>query len=52
MAPMPTARAGFAAAAANGKIYAMGGAVLSDCSTVLTVEAYDPAGDFWITGLA
>ena len=34
MAPMPTARAGFAAAAANGKVYAMGGAVLNNCTTV------------------
>ena len=52
MAPMPTARAGFATAAANGKVYAMGGAVLNNCVTVPTVEAYDPVGDFWITGLA
>ena len=52
MAPMPSARAGFATAAANGKVYAMGGAVLTDCTTVLTVEAYDPVGDVWITGLA
>ena len=52
MAPMPTARAGFATAAANGKVYAMGGAVLNDCTTVLTVEAYDPVRDVWITELA
>ena len=49
MAPMPTARSGFATAAADGKVYAMGGAVLNTCVTVDTVEAYDPNGDFWIT---
>ena len=52
MAPMPTARAAFATAAANGKVYAIGGAVLDDCVTVPTVEAYDPDGDVWITDLA
>ena len=52
MAPMPTARAAFATAAANGRVYAIGGAVLDNCVTVPTVEAYDPVGDFWITGFA
>lgn len=52
MAPMPTARAGFATAAANGRIYAIGGAVLNDCASVSTVEAYNPVGDYWLTGLA
>lgn len=52
MAPMPTARSGFATAAVDGKVYAMGGAVLNTCVTVDTVEAYNPDGDFWITGLA
>ena len=52
MAPMPTARAAFATAAANGKVYAIGGASLKDCVTVDTVEAYDPVGDVWITGFA
>ena len=52
MAPMPTARAAFATAAANGRVYAIGGAVSADCVTVPTVEAYDPDGDFWITDLA
>ena len=32
MAPMPTARSGFATAAANGKVYAMGGAILYEGS--------------------
>ena len=50
-APMPTARAGFGAAAANGKVYAIGGAILNNCTTVATVEAYDPATDSWITNL-
>ena len=52
IAPMPTARSGVATAAANGKVYAMGGGVLDDCTTVLTVEAYDPVRDVWITELA
>lgn len=52
MAPMPTARGGFATAAAGGKIYTIGGAVIHDCATVPTVEAYDPALDLWTTGLA
>ncbi len=51
MAPMPTARSGFATAAADGKVYAIGGAVLDNCVTVPTVEAYNPDGDFWITEL-
>ena len=52
MAPMPTARAAFATAAASGKVYAIGGAILNNCVTVDTVEAYDPVGDVWITGFA
>ncbi|MBA2434048.1 MAG: hypothetical protein H0V54_03000 [Chthoniobacterales bacterium] len=52
MAPMPTARAGFAIAAADQKIYAIGGAVINDCTITSAVEAYDPAQDLWITGLA
>ena len=52
-APMPTARAGFAIAAANDgttdRVYVMGGAVLEDCTTVAIVEAYDPANDAWIS---
>ena len=49
-APMPTARAAFAIAAAGGKIYAIGGAVLNDCTISSKVEAYDPGTDSWITG--
>src|SRR4029434_5438080 len=41
-APMPTARVAFATAAVNGRVYAIGGAVSTDCVTVPTVEAYDP----------
>ena len=52
VAPMATGRAGFATAAASGRIYAIGGAVVNDCLSVPTVEAYDPVGDFWLTGLA
>ncbi|MEO8044454.1 MAG: putative Ig domain-containing protein [Spartobacteria bacterium] len=48
---MPTARAALATAAAGGKVYAIGGVILNDCVTVPTVEAYDPVGDVWITGL-
>jgi len=51
MAPMPTARSGFATAAANGKVYAMGGAILDTCVTVDTVEAYDPGNDTWTINL-
>ena len=51
VAPMLRARAAFATAAANGRVYAIGGAILDNCVTVPTVEAYDPVGDFWITGL-
>jgi N-acetylneuraminic acid mutarotase len=52
MAPMPTARAGFATAAAGGKIYAIAGAIVDHCSPIATVEAYDPAKDLWTTDLA
>lgn len=52
MAPMPTARAGFATAAAGGKIYAIAGAIVDHCSPIATVEAYDPDTDLWTTGLA
>ena len=52
MAPMPAGRVAVVTAAANGKIYAIGGAVLNDCKSVPTVEAYDPVGDFWLTGFA
>jgi N-acetylneuraminic acid mutarotase len=48
-APMPTARAAFATAAVNDKIYAIGGAILNDCVIVPTVEAYEPSSDSWNT---
>ena len=52
MAPMPTARTGFAIGAVGQKIYAIGGAVINDCAVVSQVEAYDPGADLWTTGLA
>lgn len=57
-APMPTARAGMAVAiakaseATGAKIYAIGGREAPDCSTLQTVQAYDPVMDKWTTGLA
>jgi N-acetylneuraminic acid mutarotase len=57
-APMPTARAGIAICKVNDPtgfkplIYAIGGRELNDCSTLQTVEAYDPATDTWTKGLA
>ena len=50
-APMPTSRAAFATAAADGRIYVIGGVVLDDCIPSNIVEAYNPAGDYWTTGL-
>ena len=47
VAPMPTVRSGFATSAADGKVYAMGGAVLSTCGIVDTVEAYQPRMGRW-----
>ncbi len=50
-ASMPTARFGLAAAAVNGKIYAIGGVNSSGGSEVFlnTVEVYDPATNTWST---
>jgi N-acetylneuraminic acid mutarotase len=45
---MPTARRHLAAAAVNGKIYAIGGFNL-DTYDLATVEEYDPLGDAWTT---
>lgn len=44
-ASMPTARNALAAAAVNGKIYAMGG--WTGTENTATVERYDPATDTW-----
>jgi len=47
---MPTARDFLAAAAVNGKIYAIGGMTSNFVSGVVsTVEVYDPATYTWIT---
>jgi len=44
---MPTARAGLAAAAVNGKIYTFGGSVSSSQGSLNTVEVYDPGSNSW-----
>jgi len=46
MAPMLTARSDLAAAAVNGKIYAIGGANSSGIN-LSTVEVYDPSTNAW-----
>lgn len=47
---MPTARAAFGIAAADGKIYVGGGTVTNGCSSAIGIlEAYDPATDSWAT---
>lgn len=50
-APMTAARDRLALAAAEGKLYAIGGSVLSagSGSAVATVEEYDPSTDRWTT---
>jgi N-acetylneuraminic acid mutarotase len=49
--PMPTARDAPAAVASNGRLYIVGGVVLSPTSFEITaaVEEYDPATDIWVT---
>lgn len=49
-APMPTARAGLAVAAVNGKIYAMAGDAGTSGTQVnlKTVEMYDPVANTWV----
>ncbi len=47
-ADMPTPRHGLATCVVNGKIYAIGGGVLThDDERLSTVEEYDPAADTW-----
>ena len=49
---MPTARQGLSASVVNGRIYAIGGGSCTpsvDCTSVPTVEEYDPATDAWRT---
>jgi N-acetylneuraminic acid mutarotase len=48
MALMPTARWNLAAAAVNGKIYAIGGSI-PNVADVNTVEVYDPSTNTWTT---
>jgi N-acetylneuraminic acid mutarotase len=45
VAPMPTGRGDLAAAAADGRIYAIGG--LSGASVLAVVEAYEPTANNW-----
>ncbi len=44
-APMPTSRSEIAAAALDGRIYAVGG--IAQWGTTALLEAYDPATDIW-----
>jgi len=46
-APMPTARFSFGVAVANGKIYALGGAVNSSSALLAVNEEYDPITNKW-----
>jgi N-acetylneuraminic acid mutarotase len=47
-APMPTARLWFSTSVVDGKIYAIGGALVST-EAISTVEVYDPVTDTWTT---
>jgi len=52
VAPMPTSRNGLAAAAVNGKIYAIGGlaaGLAASFTRVNAVEVYDPNSNSWST---
>ena len=50
---LQTARGGFAAVAMDGKLYALGGEVLSGANQALTsVEVFDPQQDAWVSGPA
>ena len=46
-ADMPTARSIYTTTAMNGIIYAIGGGLNNETTTVSTVEAYDPVTDSW-----
>lgn len=49
-APMITPRNSFAAAAVNGRLYAVGGrSQCGPCTALSSVEAYDPSTDTWIS---
>jgi N-acetylneuraminic acid mutarotase len=48
-APLPTARGGLVAVAADGEIFAIGGATSDFDQTLNTVEAYDPLTRTWRT---
>lgn len=49
LAPLPTARGGLASVAADGQIFAIGGATSNFDQTLNTVEAYDPRAHTWRT---
>jgi N-acetylneuraminic acid mutarotase len=46
---MPTAREHLSSATVNGKLYVIGGRVLSLTRNLSVVEEYDPSTDSWIT---
>jgi N-acetylneuraminic acid mutarotase len=48
-ASMPTARMLLATSVVNGKIYAIGGALVAGGNCLSTVEVYDPGTDTWTT---
>ena len=47
--PMPTTRTALAAAAVNGKVYAIGGFDITNANASNTVEVYDPSSKSWST---
>jgi N-acetylneuraminic acid mutarotase len=47
LAPLPTARGGLVSVAADGQIFAIGGATSDFAQTLSTVEAYDPVMRTW-----
>jgi hypothetical protein len=46
-ADMPTARATLSTSVVNGRIYAIGGSMISGAAGLPTMEEYDPATDTW-----